>query len=148
MERSGSRRDTERAMSEENLHAWQEAVDAYNRGDRDSAVKIYGTHAEWRPAVQRLIGGDTAVYRGRAGVREFFRDLDDAFAEIRIDIAEAHDLGDRAVFLGRFYGRGKESGAETRSPIAYLVDFENGRVIRVVSYLNHDEALQAAGLRD
>lgn len=86
--------------------------------------------------------------RGRNGVREFLQDLDETFAEIRIEIAEARDLGDRALFLGRFHGRGKESGADTRSPIAYLVDFSNGRVTRVVSYLDHREALEAAGLSE
>jgi ketosteroid isomerase-like protein len=133
-------------VSQENVDAWRRAVDAYNRGDTEGAVEIYDPDVEWRPAVQRLLGGDTAVYRGRHRVREFLQDLDDAFAEIRIEIAEARDLGDRALFLGRFHGRGKESGAETRSPIAYLVDFRNGKVARVVSYLDHQEALEAAGL--
>ncbi len=133
-------------MSQKNVDAFRGAVDAYNRGDRQAAVAIYAPGVEWRPAVQRLLGGDTAVYRGRSGVMEFFQDLDDAFAEIRIEIVEARDLGDRALFLGRFYGRGIESGAETHSPIAYLVDFENGKVIRVVSYLDHQQALEAAGL--
>jgi ketosteroid isomerase-like protein len=135
-------------MSQENVDAWRRAVDAYNRGDTEGAVEIYDPDVEWRPAVQRLLGGDTAVYRGRHGVREFLQDLDETFAQIRIEIAEARDLGDRALFLGRFHGRGKESGAETRSPIAYLVDFRNGRVTRVVSYLDHREALEAAGLRE
>jgi ketosteroid isomerase-like protein len=79
--------------------------------------------------------------------KEFLQDLDESFAEIRIEIADARDLGDRALFLGRFRGRGKESGAETRSPIAYLVDFRNGKVTRVVSYLDHQEALKEAGLQ-
>jgi ketosteroid isomerase-like protein len=135
-------------MSEENVDAWRGAVDAYNRGDTEGAVEIYDPDVEWRPAVQRLLGGDTAVYRGRHGVREFLRDLDETFAEIRIEIAEARDLGDRALFLGRFHGRGKESGAETRSPIAYLVDFRNGKVTRVVSYLDHQQAREAAGLSE
>ena len=135
-------------MSQENVDAWQRAVDAYNRRDTEGAVEIYDPNVEWRPAVQRLLGGDTAVYRGRDGVRGFLRDLDETFAEIRIEITEARDLGDRALFLGRFHGRGKESGAETRSPIAYLVDFRKGKVTRVVSALDHQEALEAAGLRE
>jgi ketosteroid isomerase-like protein len=135
-------------MSQENVDTWRRAVDAWNRGDTEGHVEIYHPDVEWRPAVQRLLGGDTAVYLGLRGVREFFRDVDGSWAEIRIEIAEARDLGDRALFMGRFHGRGRESGAETRSPIAYLVDFRNGKVTRVVSYLDHQEALEAAGLSE
>ncbi len=135
-------------MSEENVDAWRRAIDAYNRENTEGAVEIYDPDVEWRPAVQRLLGGDTAVYRGRRGVRKFLQELDEAFAEIRIEIAEARDLGDQALFLGRFSGRGRESRAETSSPIAYLVDFRNGKVTGVVSYLDHQEALEAAGLSE
>jgi hypothetical protein len=36
----------------------------------------------------------------------------------------------------------------TESPIAYLVDFDNGKMTRLESYLDPGAALEAAGLRD
>jgi hypothetical protein len=44
--------------------------------------------------------------------------------------------------------RGKGSGADTESPFGTVVDILNGKAIRVRSYLDCDEALAAADLRE
>ena len=44
--------------------------------------------------------------------------------------------------------RGKGSGAETETPMGSVVDFQNGKVIRVRTYLDPNEALEAAGLSE
>ena len=44
--------------------------------------------------------------------------------------------------------RGRESGAEVESPIAYVAQYRNGKVIRLDDYLDHQEALEAAGLSE
>jgi SnoaL-like domain len=103
-------------MSEENVDAWRRAVDAYNRGDTEGAVEIYDRDVEWRPAVQRLLGGDTAVYRGRDGARELLQDLDETFAEIRIEIAESSRPRRSGTVLGAF-PRTRE-GERRRDPLA------------------------------
>ena len=43
----------------------------------------------------------------------------EAFDEIQIEVSEIRDLGDRLVAIGRTRTRGRESGAETESPIAW-----------------------------
>jgi ketosteroid isomerase-like protein len=103
---------------------------------------------EWRPTFQRLLGRDTAVHRGRHGAREFLQDLDENFAELRIEISEIRDLGERIVAIGHARGRGKQSGAEVDSSIGYVVEFKNGKVIRMDDYLDAAEALEAAGLSE
>jgi ketosteroid isomerase-like protein len=40
------------------------------------------------------------------------------------------------------------SGAETEAPLAFVVDFRSGKVVRARTVLDPDEALEAAGLRD
>ena len=44
--------------------------------------------------------------------------------------------------------RGRESGAETRSPLGTVVDFKNGKAILVRTFLDTREALEAAGLSE
>lgn len=61
---------------------------------------------------------------------------------------EIRDIGDRIVAIGRIHARGTESGAETESPWAYPVQFNNGKVILIRTYLDPSEALEAAGLRE
>jgi len=60
----------------------------------------------------------------------------------------ANQPGHRIVAIGRFHARGKESAAEVESPLGYLVQFKNGKVIRMWNYLDPNEALEAAGLRE
>jgi ketosteroid isomerase-like protein len=91
-------------------------------------------------------GGDGVP--GHEGVREFVRDLDSAFAELHIEVSEIRDLGDRLVAIGRLRARGKARGADTESHIGYLADFKNGKAIRIRTYLDPKETLEAAGLRE
>jgi ketosteroid isomerase-like protein len=101
---------------------------------------------EWHSALHALLGGEQMVFRGHDGVREMLRDLNDAFDEIQIEISEIRDLGDRLVAIGHTRNRGRESGAETESPIAFAVEFKDGKAISLRAYLDPDEALEAAGL--
>ncbi len=95
-----------------------------------------------------MLGGEATVYRGHEGGREFLRDADEAFTELHLEFFEIRDLGDRLVASGRMRERGKASGAETGSPVGYLVDFRNGRGTRIRSFLDPKEALEAAGVRE
>jgi ketosteroid isomerase-like protein len=44
--------------------------------------------------------------------------------------------------------RGRESGVETEASLTFLIDFERGKVSRAVTFLDRDEALEAAGLSE
>ncbi len=85
---------------------------------------------------------------GHDGVRAQLRDLYEAFSEFHLEISEIRDLGERVVALGQLRARGKESGAEVESPIGYVVEFKNGKVIRLDDYFDPKEALEAAGLEE
>ncbi len=77
-----------------------------------------------------------------------FTDLDETLAELRIEISEIRDLGERIVAIGHLRGRGKQSGAEVESSIGYVVEFKNGKVIRMDDYFDPEDALEAAGLSE
>ena len=76
------------------------------------------------------------------------RDLNDAFSEIHIEISEIRDLGDRLVAIGRTRNRGRESGAETETPLALVTEVKHGKTISVRGYLDPKQALEAVGLSD
>jgi len=50
--------------------------------------------------------------------------------------------------MGRLRAHGTESGVEIESPWAYLVEYRSGKAIWVRAFLDPNEALEAAGLRD
>jgi len=48
--------------------------------------------------------------------------------------------------LGRLEGRGKSSGVPVDAALGMVFDFRNGAISRIRGYLDHAEALRAAGL--
>jgi ketosteroid isomerase-like protein len=135
-------------MSQENVEAVRRVSDAYNRRDVGAMLDELHPEIEWYPWLQVQLGGEATVYRGHEGIREGIRDGEDAFSEIQAEQSELRDLGDQVIAIGRLRARGKESGAVTDSAIAWIVDFEGGKVIRVREYLDPAEALEAAGLSE
>jgi ketosteroid isomerase-like protein len=135
-------------MSEENVAAFKRVVDAANHRDVEAALEELDPEVEWHPVIQMLLGGEATMYRGREGVRDVLREADEAWAETHYEFSEIRDLGDRIVAIGRFRARGKESAAEVESPLAYIVQFKNGKAIRMWSYFDPNEALEAAGLQE
>jgi hypothetical protein len=65
-----------------------------------------------------------------------------------LEIPEIRDLGDRIFAIGCLRPRCTESGAEPESELGYLVDFKNHKAVRLRTYLDPKEALEAAGLRE
>jgi ketosteroid isomerase-like protein len=135
-------------MAHENVEAVRRGIYAFNCRDMEGLLAELDPAVEWHPALLAAIRGEAAVYRGHEGVRDFVRDLHEAFTELQIEIVEARDIGGAVITEGRLHGRGTGSGAETVTPITYLLDFQNGKVTRVQTFLDHKEALEATGLSE
>jgi ketosteroid isomerase-like protein len=135
-------------MSEENVEASKRMFEAADRRDFDAIFEELDPAVEWRPAMSVLLGGEGTVYRGFDGVREYFRERDELFPEWHHEVSEIRDLGERVVVIGRVRVRGKGSQAETESAFGYLVELQDGKATRIRSYLDPNEALDAAGLEE
>jgi ketosteroid isomerase-like protein len=109
--------------------------------------------------VDRLLHPDAKVTRlsDRAGfpepswgakTSEYFSGLDEAWAALRVQIAEYCQSGDSVVALGRMSGIGRASGVEVDRPFATVFIIRASRFSRVDSFGNWDDALEAAGLRE
>jgi ketosteroid isomerase-like protein len=141
-------RDTAWAMSEENVESFKRGTEAYNRRDVDALVKTLDPEVEWHSALLIPFGGEATVSRGHDGVRELLAEVYETLAEIHLDYSEIRDLGDRVVGIGRIRTRGMQSGAVTELPFGTVTDMKNGRAIRIWTYLDPQETLEAAGLSE
>jgi ketosteroid isomerase-like protein len=65
-------------MSRENVEQTKRAAEAYNRRDVEAMLEELDPEVEWHSALSILLSGKATVYRGHDGVREWFRELDDA----------------------------------------------------------------------
>jgi ketosteroid isomerase-like protein len=135
-------------MSEQNVEAFERAIEAYNRRDIDAFLDEMNPDVGLQGALQPLLEGEAKVYRGHEGVRQWVRDIDETIADIRLELPEVRDLGDRTVAIGRIGARGSASGAEVEAPFGCVVEWKNGKATSVLSFLDHKEALEAAGLSE
>src|SRR5918995_2969427 len=123
----------------ENVETFKRGLEAGNRGDVETLLEELDPAVEWHSALHALMGGEQTVFRGHQGVRKMTRDLKETFAEIQIEMSEFRDLGDGLVAIGRTRTRGKASGAETVTPLAFVTEIRNGKTISIRAYLDRDE---------
>jgi ketosteroid isomerase-like protein len=135
-------------MSQENVEVFKRAFEAINRRDAEALVAELDPEVEWHRAILKAMGGTQTVYRGHEGVREWLRDLYETLSEFQAEYPEIRDLGDRTVAIGRVRVRGAASEAQIESPHGTVTDFKNGKGIRIRTYLDPNEALEAAGLAE
>ena len=135
-------------MSQENVDAFRRALESYNRRDTDAFLEAFDPVAEFQPLTLAMFGKQGTTYRGREGVREFIRDVEEVLPGIQVEPLEFRDLGERIVASGRLHARGRTSGAEVDSPIAWLVEFRAGRIVRMRDFLALQNALEAAELSE
>jgi ketosteroid isomerase-like protein len=88
------------------------------------------------------------IFWGREGIETYFGRMRDAWDEFRAVGSEFRDLDDRVLWRGRLEGRGRVSGVPVTAPLDILYDLRAGKISRMHSFLDHDEALRAAGLTE
>ena len=97
---------------------------------------------EWLPA---LSGVEGRVYRGRAGMRDFWRDWFGAFEDIRYEGIQVRSVEtDRVILLCQVILRGRGSAIPLRQDLGVLYEFDAGLIRRGAAYFSHDDALKAA----
>ena len=138
-------------MSEENEEAMRRALELWNRGDLDVFMELMEElmhpDLEWYPVIAQLVEGPETVYRGISGMRRFWEDFHEVF-DFRLGETDIRDLGEKLVVLIDASVTGRSSGVDLETPLAMVCTFDGGRMIRMDSYLDHAEALEAAGLSE
>ncbi len=73
----------------------------------------------------------------------------DTWEHIRVEVERLIEVDDQTmVLLMTLSGKGRGSGIEVRQQIAHLDSFRAGKLTRIVTYTEHAEALEAAGLSE
>jgi ketosteroid isomerase-like protein len=117
--------------------------EAFNRGDVDGALGDLDPGITWHTYLVPGPGGGT--YVGHDGVRELWDDARNIFGEFRNEPERVILRDDRVLAFIRVCGRGKESGVEVQAKIAHIHTFRGGKVVRVESYEDREEAMLELG---
>jgi ketosteroid isomerase-like protein len=121
---------------------------ALNR--RDFAAFLLGFHPriEFR-GTRELLGPDQPeVAFGHEGVLKFLEAWFDAIEDLRYDPAEVLDLGNNFLVTVKLSGHGSASGVAVSQQLFVLSHVRRGGVVKQENFLEHSQALEAAGLSE
>jgi ketosteroid isomerase-like protein len=132
-------------MASANLDLVRSIYSAWERGDFSSI--------EWaHPEIEFVIADGPArgSWTGVAGMTEGWRDLVNAFEDVRVEVDEYRELdGERVLVLIRRSGHGKASGlelAQMQTEGAHVFLVRAGKVRKLVFYWDRRRALADLGL--
>jgi ketosteroid isomerase-like protein len=125
-----------------NIAIAEELVDAINARDIDRLLAIATDDIEFIPLRAAVEGGS---YFGRAGVEKFFRDLEEVWIELRIELEEGREVTPGSVLgMATFHGRAHWSDLPVKMPVGLLARIRDGLVYYAAVYTDREEAEQAA----
>ncbi len=133
-------------MSQENLETIHAVVDALNRRDAEALSALMTPDVEIVP-MRAALEADTA-YRGADAAEEWFAALEESWESLTAEIEEVRVGVDCVVALGRFRGKGRESGIDLDVEAASVARFRKGRLAYLRAYTDRKAALEAAGLSE
>jgi ketosteroid isomerase-like protein len=141
-------RDTERAMSQENVEVARRSFEAFNRTFVEGTPDLYETldpEVEWVPMSALLM---RTSYHGHDGVRQWIEEMKRDWTIFEVRPERFVDVGDdRVLVLGSWRAQGRKGEALLDIPqAAWLVEYRNGKLVRLRTFTDRKEALEAAEL--
>jgi ketosteroid isomerase-like protein len=118
----------------------------HNRGAEEvlgALDDIFDPQVEWTPAV---IGGlEGGSYQGYEGIRRYYADRAETFAEGQVQVLSTEPVGHHAVVAKvRSSGVGRVSGASLEQQLWMGIRLRDGRILRWRACSSRREALEAA----
>ena len=127
-------------MSQQNLERVQRLYEYLNQGDLDAALAVLDPDVEWR---LRADNPDTAMVKGREGVRALWAEITGVLEEFRMEPTEVIDAGEYVVVCVHQVARTKGVLVDQRE--VHLARLRDGLVIEVREFHEKHEALEAIG---
>jgi ketosteroid isomerase-like protein len=138
--------DTLRALFETwtaGTETWHEAQESWRRGEAD--MSLFDPDVSYDDTILPDHIGET--YRGHEGVLRAAERWIEPFEWLRIELEQIVEAGERLVSIHRWQAQARHTGIEFDSPLAYVWTFRDGKIMHFRSYLDPEQALEAAGLK-
>ena len=132
-------------MSQENVDLVLAAYSRFNAGARIPGSVFWHENAEYETTLE---DPESTIHRGIAAIRRQFDRWHEVYPDLCVEIQEVRANGDYVFLWVRQTGQGAASGVPIDMQMAHVYTMRDGKAARLVEYLDRDEALEAAGLRD
>ena len=129
-------------MSQGNVDIASAAIDAYNRGDLEAALK--DATADFEMDLSRALGPQHGVYR-LDQMQRFWSEFSEGWQSLVIEPDEFIELGEHVVVPWTLHATGRD-GIEVEARVTWTFTIRDGAIERVCMYQERAEALEAAGL--
>jgi ketosteroid isomerase-like protein len=116
----------------------------WNRGDVDALLELFDAEVEVRPALSTFLA--STVYRGHEGIRAWYAETNEPWAELQAEPERFIDAGERAVVIIALHARVPGGRVDVGARIAHVVTIRDGKIVRLDGYDEPDNALAAVGL--
>ena len=134
-------------MSRENVEIVRGAQEAFLAGDVEGALEALDPEIEWHATIGGIDEGQIA--RGRDEVVQAFADYFEVWERIEMSAERYIDAGpEDVVVFHHEVAKGRGSGVVVETDSATIQTVRGGKVVRVRSYLDRRQALEAAGLSE
>jgi ketosteroid isomerase-like protein len=88
------------------------------------------------------------TYRGLEGLRRAMATFAEPFETMVFDLERIVGSGDHVVSIHRVRARARETAISFDFQAAYIWSFRDGRIVRILGFLDLDEAFKTAGLAE
>lgn len=131
-------------MAPGNIELVRQVNAAFSSGEMDEILAML--HPEFETVVGPELSAEPDAYRGHDGVRRYFDSFRDAMDQIRFEPLRLREAGTSVVAAVRLSAQGRSTGIPVEQRLGQVWTIQDGKVIRVRSYLTYDEALRVAGI--
>jgi ketosteroid isomerase-like protein len=134
-------------VSEENVAAARAMYAAFSDLARGADCSAY-VAAHWDADGEYRPVEETATVRGHDALVQWTSRWMEAWQDFSDEIDEVIDVGGPVVAAVTVKGRGRESGMDISQRLFHVIEVRDGKILRLWEYLDREEALQAARLRE
>ena len=132
-------------MRDERITVVRAFADAITERDVEAALELCHPEIEFFSLLAQL---EASPYRGFAGIRRYFKDIDATWEEWRVEVEQLVSGPDGCfVIVMSTHMRGKGSGLPFAERVANLWEFKDEKLWRATLYRDPADALRATGRR-
>ena len=128
-------------MSQENVEVVRLGFGALNAGKPD--YSLFDPALVYHP---RTDEPDPSAHVGRDAFERLLDGFLESFSDLRFDVLELIDIGDRVIASTMMHGRGAASGASVEDAYVVVYRLRDGLVVEGWEYKTEQEALDAVGM--